>query len=134
MSRLFPLLAALLFAACAPSATPAVSDPDGRLAANVRLTVVAGPVCPVETTPPDPSCAPRPLPAASLAITAPDGTVTIVTSGGDGVAATRLPAGDYAVVPMPVEGILGTAAPFTLQVRDQGLLVARDIVYDTGIR
>lgn len=127
-------LIALLLVGTSILAACAAPDEGGRHAANVRLTVVAGPVCPVETMPPDPACAPRPLPGAELVVTAADGATRTLVAGGDGVAAGVLEPGRYTVTPGAVAGVLGTAAPFELEIADPAALVEQDVIYDTGIR
>ncbi|HET8571999.1 MAG TPA: hypothetical protein VFN14_08925, partial [Candidatus Limnocylindria bacterium] len=59
------LLAALLAGCLAPD-TPAAGT--GRL----EVHAVAGPVCPVETQPPDPGCTPRPVAGATVLVTPAD--------------------------------------------------------------
>lgn len=121
----------LLVAGCGGGSTTPSDSPNGRLAANLRVTVVASPVCPVERIPPDPACAPRPVEGAVLQIS---GTAeTEIRSGVDGLAAARLAPGDYLLTPEPVEGLLGVAAPqtFTIGAEEVAELV---VDYDTGIR
>jgi hypothetical protein len=127
------LLSVLLVAAagCA-GATPA-PDESGRLAADLRLTVTSSPTCPVETTPPDPACAPRPVAGAQIRIEGP-GLDETIAAGADGVAAARLEPGDYTATPLPVDGLMGTADPFTFTIGADYAVVARDVRYDTGIR
>lgn len=134
MSRVALLLIALLFAGCATTGAPTPTDDGGRLAANLRLTLVAAPTCPVETSPPDPACAPRPLAGATVSVLAADGTLTLLTAGADGVAATRLPVGRYTLTPMPVDGVLNSAPPIELEIVDEALVIERELIYDTGIR
>lgn len=103
-----------------------------HVALNVSL--VAGPVCPVEQDPPDPACAPRPV--ANVEVLVFDSTgqqVGVGVSDEHGLISMQLPAGAYYVVPAPVEGLMGTAAAqaFAAVGGDQvGLVLA----YDTGIR
>lgn len=96
--------------------------------------VHAGPVCPVETTPPDPSCADRPV--ADAVILVRDAAGDIVGEARSGVAGTfsvDLPPGSYSLVPQPVDGLLGTAGELEVVVAD-GPLPGLDFAYDTGIR
>jgi hypothetical protein len=134
MIRVALLLVALLLAGCSGNGTSNESGGDGRLMANLRLHLVAAPVCPVETSPPDPSCAPRPLVGGTVSALSADGTLTLLTAGADGVAATRLPIGRYTLTPMPVEGVLTTAMPIEIELRDETTVIEREFVYDTGIR
>ncbi|MEX0826185.1 MAG: carboxypeptidase-like regulatory domain-containing protein [Acidimicrobiia bacterium] len=93
----------------------------------------AGPVCPVETTPPDPSCEDRPLGGAVVRVLDSDGAVVAeATTAVDGTFTVQLPAGDYTVVAQPVEGLLGTPAAIEITVVVEVSDV--DLAYDTGIR
>lgn len=96
--------------------------------------VHAGPVCPVEQNPPDPACEDRPVAGAVLLVEDAGGDPfgEIVTDP-TGSFETRLPAGSYTLVPQPVEGLLGTAAPQEFTVGSGGA-VELDVPYDTGIR
>ena len=72
--------------------------------------MTAGPVCPVERNPPDPSCAPRPVAGATIVIRdGLGGQVAAAVSGADGAFFVAVGAGDYVVDPRPVQGLLGTA-------------------------
>lgn len=108
---------------------------DGTAApVSVRITLTAGPICPVAQNPPDPACAPRPV--TNVEVLVFDATGQQV---GEGVSDDRghismqLPGGAYYVVPAPVEGLMGTAAAqaFAAVGGDQVDLV---LAYDTGIR
>lgn len=101
---------------------------------GIRGTVVAGPVCPVETVPPDPGCAPRPVAGAVVLIQDADGSEVVRVEGGaDGSFFVQLAPGDYLVVPQPVEGLLGTAEAQAVTVVE-GTAVPIELGYDTGIR
>jgi hypothetical protein len=103
-------------------------------ATGVRGTVTAGPTCPVETIPPDPACAPRPVAGAVLVFTDVDGTeVARATSADDGTYAVELPPGAYRVTPQPVEGLMGTPAQMEVEV-GAGPPTELQVSYDTGIR
>lgn len=130
--RLLVLATALLAAGCtAVTPTSSPSPSPSLLADNVRISVVAGPVCPVETTPPDPACAPRPLAGVEIELSGP-ATVTLV-SNEDGVAIGTLPPGTYTVTPQPTELAMGTAGVFELVV-PVGTSISATATYDTGIR
>ena len=117
-------------AGCGPSSP--TRPPDGD--AGLSITAVAGPTCPVERIPPDPACAPRPVPGAEVRITTPDGhEVTGARLDGAGLATIALPPGAYVVTALPVTGLLGTPAAVRVTV-DPGAFAAVDLVYDTGIR
>lgn len=112
-----------------PPATPTPS-------ANAILEIVAlaGPMCPVETDPPSPECAPQPVDGALIVVTASNGVeVGRGITGSDGRLTIATPVGDLTVVPQPVPGLLGTAPPvFVTTSRGHTMGVAVD--YDTGIR
>jgi hypothetical protein len=125
------LAAAVLVPACgsdsAPGDVPAAT-------ATLRITASAGPVCPVETDPPSPECAPRPVEAALIVVTGPSGTeVARGTTGPDGRLVLDVPPGELVVTPQPVDGLLGTAAAVTVTAIE-GRTVPVDVDYDTGIR
>src|SRR5512146_1016884 len=61
------VLFALALAACRP-ATGGASPSAGVWVGQLTGIATAGPVCPVERTPPDPSCAPRAVPGARLLV------------------------------------------------------------------
>ncbi len=112
-----------------PSAT-ATGPPD----TGVRGVATAGPVCPVERNPPDPSCAPRPVAGATIVIRDGSGAqIAVAISGTDGSYFVSLPPGSYVVDPQPVPGLLGTAPkrPATVAA---GAITDIPLDYDTGIR
>ena len=101
---------------------------------GIRGTATAGPVCPVERTPPDPACAPRPVAGATIVIRDGSGTqVAVAISGADGTYFVAVPPGEYVVAPQPVPGLLGTAPtqPATVAA---GTVTEVALDYDTGIR
>lgn len=109
------------------------------MACGVELPVIAvggralaGPVCPVETDPPDPACVPRPVVGAVILVEGEGREYTVVTDE-DGVFSIELPAGTYQLTPQPVEGLLGTASPLQVVVEGEPVDVG-EILYDTGIR
>lgn len=106
----------------------------GEDQAHVTIQLTAGPVCPVETVPPDPNCAARAVSGADVTIFKADGSeVATTTSDGEGNVVFEIPAGAYYVVAGVVEGLMGTpeAQAFAVLGGDQvGLLFG----YDTGIR
>ena len=141
--RIIPLiLLCALIGACQPSAgTPQPPSPSpivtpGGPPPRVTGTVTAGPVCPVEKSPPDPSCAPRAVAGAVIVATdtggqevgrtttAPDGTyVLIVGSTGTAI-----------ITAQPVAGSMGTPVPVTVTLAAPGIVLRVDLEYDTGIR
>ena len=102
---------------------------------TLRGEVVAGPVCPVVTDPPDPDCEDRPVPGAELVleVVEGDGGQIRVLADEDGLFEIPLAAGRYTLIPQPMEGLLGTAAPVTLEI-SAGATIELSVVYDTGIR
>ena len=96
--------------------------------------VLAGPTCPVEKDPPDPACADRAVEGAILVVFDPQGQeVTRVTSNPNGYFEISLEPGTYRIEPQPVAGLLGTAAPFELEIVP-GVVDQVTVSYATGIR
>jgi len=96
---------------------------------------LAGPVCPVVTDPPDPTCDDRPVVGAQIVIrNEAEADVGRVSTGDDGRFSIELPAGRYELVPQPVEGLMGTAAAIEVVVIDGQDPDEIVISYDTGIR
>ncbi len=95
---------------------------------------MAGPVCPVETNPPDPACAPRPVVDAEIVVRDETGAqVGATRSAVDGTFTIELAPGHYVVEGRPVEGLMGTPAPAEVVVAAGGL-TDLELAYDTGIR
>lgn len=108
---------------------------DGVVAtARLEITALAGPVCPVESEPPSPQCAPQPVESATIVVTDSIGDeVARGTTGSDGLVGFDVSPGELTVVPQPVEGLLETAATISIMLTaGQTLQVTVD--YDTGIR
>ena len=124
------LLVALVMVACTgPSAAPT-----GASTTGIRGSVTAGPVCPVEKNPPDPSCAPRPVAGATIVIRNASGAqVAAAVSGADGAFSVSVPPGDYVIDPTPMSGLMGTAPQQTASVTS-GSMTTVELQYDTGIR
>ena len=126
------VLAVLAIAACNP--TPATPTPESGAGPASAAPSRAGPVCPVERNPPDPSCAPRPVAGATIVIRdGLGGQVAAAVSGADGAFFVAVGAGDYVMDPLPVEGLLGTAPQQPATVMDGAVTVVQ-LDYDTGIR
>src|SRR5699024_9518695 len=104
------LVAVLLLPACQQSASGFA----------IRGVVTAGPVCPVVTDPPDPSCEDRPVAGAELLIRDESGAeVARVRSEEDGSFSASVPAaGRYSLIPQPIEGLLGTAPAVDVVIED----------------
>jgi hypothetical protein len=105
--------------------------PDSGIAGRV----VESPTCPVETVPPQPQCAPRPL-AVGLRVTPVGRNVgRLVRSGPDGRFRVLLSPGTYIVKGLPKNG---SPFPRPLAPRRVGVQAGRltriTITYDSGIR
>ena len=112
------------------------SDPSDAptTTASLQITAVAGPVCPVQTDPPSPECAPRPVDAALIVVTDSEGSeVARGTTGPDGIVVVDVAPGELIVVPQPVEGLLGTAEAVVVTATG-GRTLPITVEYDTGIR
>jgi hypothetical protein len=122
------LVAALGLLGCGQPAATA----DGS--SGLAVSAVSAPTCPVERIPPDPACAPRPVPGAEIRVLGPDDReVARVRLDGAGRATVALVPGDYLVEALPVAGLLGTPARMPAVV-EADRIVAVELVYDTGIR
>lgn len=131
-------LAACSAPAGSSSGSPTTAVVASSAAGNVAGVATAGPVCPVER-PGDSACAPRPVGGAVIVVTRPDGSeVARVTTALDGRFSLDLPAGEYLLVPQPIDGLHGTApsVPFTVGSTDQPgpSPSPLQVEYDTGIR
>jgi hypothetical protein len=129
-TRLLPIALMALVACQAPAVGPSVD----ASAVDVVGVAQAGPVCPVERQPPDPGCAPRPVAGAVLVVTDNGKEVARTTTAADGSFHLRLAAGDYRLVPQPVTGLMGTAEPVELKLREGAAAAPLVVTYDTGIR
>jgi hypothetical protein len=100
---------------------------------EVSGIALAGPVCPVESLPPDPACAPRPVVGATVEAVDQAGTsLGSAVTDNEGRFTLTLPAGEYTIVAMPVDGLMGTPVPLDITVA--GSLDVGVLAYDTGIR
>ena len=103
--------------------------------AGVRGRATAGPTCPVETEPPDPACAERPVAGAILVFTNTAGAEAArATSAADGAFNVELAPGSYTLTAQPVEGLMGTPAPIDVVVEAAQPMTEVQVSYDTGIR
>ncbi len=100
----------------------------------LTVTLVAGPICPVEQMPPARDCAPRPVANAEVVLRATDGgEVDRAASDANGVVTFEAAAGAYFVEADVAEGMMlaPDAQAFSAVGGDSvGLVLA----YDTGIR
>ena len=97
---------------------------------------LAGPVCPVVTDPPDPSCSDRPVSGAVVLVRDAGGReIARATTAADGRYSIPLAPGSYTVEAQPVERLMGTPGPQPVTVpADVTQPVQVDLAYDTGIR
>jgi hypothetical protein len=135
------------------SAGPAASPTESALTGPVRSTgadspratanlikkgevvghLTSGPTCPVETVPPDPACAPRPVAGATVVATDAMGRAWgRTTSDGGGYYVLKLAPGSYTLTAEPFAGLMHSPAPMRVAVPADGVTV--DFQYDTGIR
>jgi hypothetical protein len=121
------LIMTLTIAAC-------TSSPPVVPGTGLAISALAGPTCPVETIPPDPACAPRPVAGAKVSIVDAQGrevATVVLDAKGSGVVA--LASGRYVVRAQPAGGLMGTPEPMEVAVLD-GSLTPVALSYDTGIR
>jgi hypothetical protein len=100
---------------------------------GILIAAVAGPVCPVETVPPDPACAPKPVANATIDIIAADGAQDrhVLDAAGQGF--VELKPGVYRVVAQPGAGSMH--APEVQRVSiEHGRVTEVTFTFDTGIR
>ena len=111
----------------------AVPTPGAGLA-QVIISLVAGPVCPVEQNPPDPSCAPRPVESAQIIVRDPTGAqLASSTVDQSGEATFELPAGAYYAEASAAGGMMRQPEPVAFSVVG-GSTMSFSMEYDTGIR
>jgi hypothetical protein len=102
--------------------------------ASVRVTVQAGPVCPVEQNPPASACAPRKIAQAQIVVHSPDGSVVAqATTDENGTATLQLTGGAYWIEAKPVQGLMTTPPAQAFSVVG-GYSTSVVFDFDTGIR
>lgn len=112
----------------------ATIDPGTADPAQITVRLVAGPVCPVERNPPDPACAPRPVPDAEVVLRDPSGAeIGRAAADSNGMVTFTAPGGAYYVKSAAVEGLMGQAAAEAFSVPG-GRSITITLDYDTGIR
>jgi hypothetical protein len=117
-----------------PDAWPTPASSGGGIQTGLHITALAGPTCPVETVPPDPDCAPRPVPGVTVAIfdDAGDEKGTLVLdAAGEGFIA--LEAGAYIVNGQGAAGLMNGPEAQRVEV-ENGRVTEVELMYDTGIR
>jgi hypothetical protein len=121
--------------AASPASSPAPSVAGGP--PRVTGTVTAGPVCPVEKSPPDPKCAPRPVAGAVIVATDPSGQeVGRATTAADGTYSLAVSEGrgTFTITGQPVKGLMGVPKPAQVTLGGPSDVQRVDLSYDTGIR
>ena len=114
--------------------SPAISPAGGP--PGVTGTVTAGPVCPVETVPPKPECAPRPVAGAVIVATDAGGQeVGRATTAADGSYQMIVgETGTVTISALPVGGLMRAPAPVSVTLASPSVTERVDLEYDTGIR
>ena len=131
------ITAILFFSACSKQQTGAGSGTTaekGFLSGNVNI----GPICPVESTPPDPECQPtkETYKAWPIAVWTADkkSKITQIAVAADGTFKLELPAGTYTVDLENQQEVVGQKElPATVTIK-AGHTTTLDIDIDTGIR
>jgi hypothetical protein len=135
-----PTVAAGSLSPTASPSAPATHSPaplrSDTVPAVVTGHLLAGPTCPVETVPPNPACAPRPVAGATILVTNPAGvTVARAISTTDGSYRLELAPGTYELGPQPVTGeSMRAPAPTSITIGPGTGTLVVDFSYDTGIR
>jgi len=103
---------------------------------SVTGVVTAGPVCPVERIPPDPSCAPRPVVGAVIeAVDAGGREVARATTAADGSYLLIVgETGTFTITAQPMPGFMRTPTPMKVTLAFPGTTERVDLEFDTGIR
>lgn len=130
---MIPLVFAAGLIACGGSDGSATTTSTIAITTGLIGTVSAGPICPVESDPPDPDCASRPVADARIIVFDSSGaTIAHVITGASGEFTFDLRPGAYEVVAEPVQGFLGFPDPVDIVVDDGFVTISLE--YDTGIR
>jgi hypothetical protein len=131
-SRLVLAVAAAVMVATLAGCCPCATAPSQSPMVGVWGFTLAGPTCPVER----PEQSPCVRAVAGSGIAALDGTGEVAArtkSDSKGYYFLPLAPGTYTIEAQPVEGLMGTPEPVTVQVVD-GPPQQLDLTYDTGIR
>ena len=113
---------------------PGAAGGGGGIQTGLHITAVAGPTCPVETVPPDPACAPRPVPNVSVAIFDDAGEeqeALVLDAAGEGF--VGLEPGAYIVNGQGAAGLMNGPEAQRVEV-EKGRVTDVELTYDTGIR
>ncbi len=120
-------------AAVPPAAFPSPGGGDGT-GTGIQVIAVAGPTCPVETVPPDPACAPKPVPNVTVIVMDAAGAVqkkVVLDAAGQGF--LDLQPGGYVVNAEGVAGFMNGPEAQRVTVED-GRITEVTLAFDTGIR
>jgi hypothetical protein len=104
----------------------------GGAGTGVRGTAHVGPTCPVERTPPDPTCADRPYAGVFVIESVGGRHIADVTTGADGRFALALPPGSYQLR-LRDRNVFPSMAPQAFTVGTDGWTTL-DLALDSGIR
>ncbi len=116
-----------------PAAFPSPGGGDGT-GTGIHVIAVAGPTCPVETVPPDPACAPKPVPNITVLVMDAGGAVREkVVLDAAGQRFLGLQPGAYAVTAEGVAGFMDGPEAQRVTVED-GRITEVTLAFDTGIR
>ena len=114
--------------------SPGGAADGGAGATGIRVTAVASPTCPVETVPPDPACAPRPVPGVAVrALDSEGNALQEAILDAAGTAFLAVPPGTYVVTAEAADGLMGPPDDQTAVV-DAGQSTSVILAFDTGIR
>jgi hypothetical protein len=101
---------------------------------GIHVIAVAGPTCPVETVPPDPACAPKPVPHVTVLVMDAGGTVQVkAILDAAGQQFLDLQPGAYVVNAEGVAGFMNGPEAQRVTVED-GRITEVTLAFDTGIR
>jgi hypothetical protein len=109
-------------------------DASGDVTQGLHIAAVAGPTCPVEKMPPDPACAPKPVPNVTVLIADDQGQPRgMVVLDGTGQQSVGLEPGTYTLTAQGASGFMNGPEPQRVVV-DAGQVTEVALTYDTGIR
>jgi hypothetical protein len=115
------------------AAYPSPSAGDG-VGTGIHVTAVAGPTCPVETVPPDPACAPRPVPNVTVLVTDAAGALQQkIVLDAEGQQSLSLLPGAYVINAEGAAGFMSGPEAQRVTVED-GRITEVTLAFDTGIR
>jgi hypothetical protein len=110
---------------------PGAGGQEGRT--GVHVTALAGPVCPVETVPPDPACEPKPVPNVRIAILDANSDDHGGVLDATGRLFVELKPGAYTINADGVAGFMN-GPEAQRAIVEEGRITEVTLTYDTGIR